>query len=735
MIKKIIKILLIIFLILTLAIIYLSFFGIKTDKFNNHITENILKINKRINLNLSDVNYLLNPYSFTINIKTTNPQILLEGRSLEINNIQTNVSLKSLINGKFLIDDLQIITKEIKVNDIITLLRVFQNSPQLFVLDTIIRDGLVSVNFNLNFDEKGEIKKDYKIEGSVKKAKLNILNQFKLQNLNFNFFIDKSGYSLKKINSRFNDIKITAPLIEVKKNKNLFFVNGKFLSGKKNFVFEEFKKIFVNLPSYLDILDIKEIKFSSSNNFSFNISKKFKFSNFKIETSLDLKQLTFNEKNLKLKPYLPSIVEEIKLTEHKIIINYHKNKIDIKGEGNILLKDKLDNLSYQIKKNKTNISFDLKINLKSNSLLIDFLDYEKKEGLSSLILIKGNFKKDSKLQFDLINLKEKNNEILIKGLDFNKNFKIIDIKSFKINYKNSKKILNNLHLKKDNSNITIEGQSFDASRIINNIIDSDDENPSIFKNLNSKINIKIKKTFINEFDYINSLYGYIKYDNNKINDLKLESSFPNKKKISLSIKNNKNSETITKLFSAYPKPLIKRYNFVKGFEEGYLDFYSSKKDGVSNSVLIIDNFKVKEVPVFAKILSLASLQGIADLLTGEGIRFTDLEMNFSNKRGLTTIEEMYAIGPAVSILMDGYIENKKLVSLRGTLVPATTINRSISSIPLLGKILIGDKTGEGVFGVSFKIKGPPKDLKTTVNPLKSLTPRFITRTLEKLKKN
>jgi len=355
--------------------------------------------------------------------------------------------------------------------------------------------------------------------------------------------------------------------------------------------------------------------------------------------------------------------------------------------------------------------------------------------LSSLILIKGNFKKNNKLQFDLINLKEKNNEILIKGLDLSKNFKIIDIDNFKINYKNSKKILNNLNLKKNNSSIIIEGKSFDASRIINDIIDSDDESSSIFENLNSKINIKIKKTFINEVDFINSLYGYINYDNNKINDLKLESFFPNKKKISLSIKNNKNSEIITKLFTANPKPLVKRYNFIKGFEEGYLDFYSSKKDDVSNSVLIIDNFKVKEVPVFAKILSLASLQGIADLLTGEGIRFTDLEMSFSNKRGLTTIEEMYAIGPAVSILMDGYIETKKLVSLRGTLVPATTINRSIASIPLLGKILIGDKTGEGVFGVSFKIKGPPDNLKTTVNPIKSLTPRFITRTLEKLKKN
>jgi len=31
------------------------------------------------------------------------------------------------------------------------------------------------------------------------------------------------------------------------------------------------------------------------------------------------------------------------------------------------------------------------------------------------------------------------------------------------------------------------------------------------------------------------------------------------------------------------------------------------------------------------------------------------------------------------------------------------------------------------------MKGPPKDIKTTVNPIKTLTPRFITRTLEKIK--
>ena len=39
----------------------------------------------------------------------------------------------------------------------------------------------------------------------------------------------------------------------------------------------------------------------------------------------------------------------------------------------------------------------------------------------------------------------------------------------------------------------------------------------------------------------------------------------------------------------------------------------------------------------------------------------------------------------------------------------------------------------GIFGVSFKMKGPPKNIKTTVNPIKTLTPRFITRMLEKMK--
>jgi len=162
--------------------------------------------------------------------------------------------------------------------------------------------------------------------------------------------------------------------------------------------------------------------------------------------------------------------------------------------------------------------------------------------------------------------------------------------------------------------------------------------------------------------------------------------------------------------------------------------YSIKENKISSSLLKIYDFRLKELPALTKLLTLASLKGIADILSGEGVGFDEFEMKFENKKKLMDIKEIYAIGPAISILMEGYVQEDDLISLRGTLVPATTINKFVGSIPILGDILVGKKTGEGVFGVSFKIKGPPKDLKTTVNPIKTLTPRFITRTLEKIKK-
>jgi hypothetical protein len=729
--KRIIKVIIMLTITVAVIVIYLSIYGIKTEKFNNEIIKNVSKINKKINLSLNEVNYLLNPLNFSINISAKNPRILLEDKSLDLSDVSSNISLKSFISNQFSIDDLKISTKEIQIKDLISLTRAVEGSPELFVLDNITKEGLISANINLTFDLNGEIKNNYQINGAIKKAKFNIFNQVKIDNLNLSFNISNNQLTLRKIETNLNSVKLKSPLIKIEKKKDVFFIDGKVVNDEQNFDINKLKPI---LGDLLNNIEIEKIDFNSINTFSFSVNKKLKLNDLKLETNLNLKNFKIVKNPFNLKPFLPNYTEQVKFKDHKIKIKLTKNTLDVKGDGDIYIGDEFEQLSYSIINNNGKITFDTKLNIKNNPLIINFLDYKKKKKDSSEILLKGIYKKNKELIFKNISITEKNNQILIKGLLLSKNFKIKDLDYVKLDYRNKNDLLNKIELKKNKSNFSIKGESFDATQFINNSMD-DDESSTIFENFNSRFDIKIDTTFINKNDYTKNLFGNFTFKENKLDKLNLESIFSNNKKMSLSIETNNQNETITKLFSYYPKPLIKRYDFIKGFEEGYLDFYSIKKDSVSNSVLIIDNFKVKEVPVFAKILSLASLQGIADLLTGEGIRFTDFEMRYSSQKGFTKIEEMYAIGPAISILMDGYIESKKLVSLRGTLVPATTINRSIASIPLLGKILIGDKTGEGVFGVSFKIKGPPKNLSTTVNPIKTLTPRFIIRTLEKIKKN
>ena len=475
---------------------------------------------------------------------------------------------------------------------------------------------------------------------------------------------------------------------------------------------------------------------SSENSFSFDISENKKIQNLEINSKINLIKLDYKDKLFSLKKYLPNFKELIKVKNHLITLKYQKDYWELNGKGKILIGNDQENINYKILKKKEHYSFHTGIQFFKSIILADTLKYKKDKDTKANLELSGTYNKNKNLNFDSIFFQENNNSFLLEGLKLNKKLKISSISFLDLNFTNSNKILNQINLRKKNKKYDIKGKVFDATPILETILDKDvSDSVSIYDNLNTKVKINIEKVYLDENTYVKKLRGDIQYRDNEIFKLNLNSFFPNNKSLDLTINTNDDKSKITTLYSDYPKPLVQRYKFIQGFSEGTLDFYSLKKNGITNSVLKIDNFKIKKVPVFAKLLTLASLQGISDLLTGEGIRFKDFEMKYSNEGKLMTIEEIYAIGPAVSIMIDGYIERKKTISLRGTLVPATTINRTISSIPLLGNILVGKKVGEGVFGVSFKIKGPPNNLKTTVNPIKTLTPRFITRTLEKIKKD
>ena len=717
-------------ILLLITVVYLSTIGFKTDRFNSKIISQIKQIDSNIKIKLNDVKIKLDPFNLGIDAKTIGTDLIYGNKKLQIETIKSKISIKSFLDDKFSLVEISISTKPLEIKDLIAFVRLLNNNSKLFIAEKLVKKGFVIADLKLEFDETGKINKNYKLNGFVKDGKISLIKKYDLNKIDFLFEIDEKTL-------KFNDIKISQknnnlliPELIAVKQKNKYLISGTLISKNTSLTKNE---IFYLINDDFKELDIQEISFSSKNDFKFEINKKFKIDGLNIKSDIDLENLKF--KNLlKLKSIFPNVRDFFIFKNQKLKLEYKKDDLKISGKGDILFQDKIDEIVYEVLKKNNEIKFDTKLRITNNAFKINLLDFKKDKNSELDLNFIGKRNTKGKLVFNKIYFKEKNNVVSIKNLILSKNNKIDEIGNININYADKKNFKNDLKLIKKSNNYLVSGNSFNINKIIDELLGSGNNKKKRIFNKNFKIIFDVKKIYLDKDNFINNLKGFLLINKNEISELSLESKFSNNENIKFTIKDN-GSEKITTLYSYKAKPFVNRYKFIKGFEEGNLDFYSVKKNGITNSTLKIDNFKIQEIPVLAKLLTLASLQGIADLLTGEGIRFTDFEMKFSSKDRLMTIQELYAIGPAISILMEGYIQKKKLISLRGTLVPATTVNRTISSIPLIGDILVGKKVGEGVFGVSFKIKGPPNDLETTVNPIKTLTPRFITRTLEKIKKN
>ncbi len=795
-----------VFVILT---IYLSTVGIETDKFNDEIKKRISLINKNIDIDLKKIKLILDPFKLKIYAKTIGTTVYLSKRPLALESIKTQVSLSSLIKNKISSSNLEVVTKSILLNDLIKFIRTTNNTPELFILEKIVKKGHVIIDLSLNIDENGKLKNDYIIEGLIKDASINFLNKANFKDINFNFNFQKDNYHFNDINFKAEEVNFISKKLNVKKKKNSFLIDTIVSNDQSNLNSNILKLLNLGLENII----IDDAKFKTNNQFSLEIDEKLKVKNLILNSNINITKLKYKKSKI-INNYFPEVEELILLDNHKLNLNYKDNNLSINGEGQIQLntdvvdeikylinkKDKdlsidselflknivleqqdflkiffpqtnkkinfnnqklkinfknndltfsgsgkfkidkdFEEIDYFIEKKENKISFNTKLNLKNTKFEIDNINYKKKDKSEMYLQINGELINNKNLNINNFIINEENNNIKVKNLSLNDSNQIIKIDQAYFNYLDIENKKNNYNIKKvEGQSYLIGGTSFNANSLISNLLDAGDKKENnLFEN-NVSIDLNFEEVYFDKIYFVKDLNGKIKIINNKLEEADILAFYNNSQNINFTIRTNDQGEKITTLFSSKAKPLVDRYKFIKGFKddkEGYLDFYSLKKDGVSNSKLVIDNFKVKEIPALAKLLALASLQGIADLLTGEGIRFTDFEMNFTNQDKLIKIQELYAIGPAISILLEGYIEKNKLISLRGTLVPATTINRSIASIPLLGDLLIGKKVGDGIFGVSFKIKGPPKNLETTVNPIKTLTPRFITRTLEKIKKN
>lgn len=141
--------------------------------------------------------------------------------------------------------------------------------------------------------------------------------------------------------------------------------------------------------------------------------------------------------------------------------------------------------------------------------------------------------------------------------------------------------------------------------------------------------------------------------------------------------------------------------------------------------LFIEQLKVLNAPVFTKLLSLISIEGLVRTLNGTGLVFDDNYAKFEYKDQQIALRRARMMNSSIGITAKGYLDLKgKTLDLEGVLVPANFLNQLLGKIPLIGTLLTGGKD-QGLFSVSYTAKGDLKKPKIKSNPLGVVAPNIL----------
>jgi hypothetical protein len=724
--KKILSNLILLLLLSSISlIIILSTIGIETNKFNNLISKKINQINNNINLKITTIKFKIDIKKIRLFLETKNPQINYSDILIPVKNIKVYIDFVSLIKSQPKIRRINLILNQLDIEQLKKISATLKPSNFTSFVNNRIKQGRLNTELEVYFDNNNLLE-NFIVRGSVTNLKAEIIKAINLEKTNFSFFADSTDVLIKNIFGEVGPIKI--------KNGDLKLKLGSEIQLESNFATTiKYDGKSINLKNLSNIhkyfKNIINLEAELNNSFLINLDETYKIKKYDYKNKGKIAKANFDLTKPLESNFLIDKIKKISLTKSEVKMNFNpkKNITAIAGqyslnEGNFLLFD-LENIAEgALMKLKLNADYD-------KSIELDFINYQKQKDTVATFSLNLEKKKDN-IKIKKINYVDGKNSIFAEDIKFNKDsflsLKKITIKTNKKGKKNNDFTV--LYGKK----ITINGTQFDATNLPKILNQKTKKNKLLQISKDIEIDFSSIKAPLSENLKNFKLIG--KIEKGKFVKISSKGDFGANNFLDITMKKDpKNQKKYLEIYSDLTRPLLTEYSFFKGLTGGKL-LYSSIFDGVnSNSKLKIENFKVINAPGMIKLLSLADLGGLADLAEGDGLSFDILEINMERNKDLLKLNEILALGPSISVLMDGYQDQSGLTSLRGTLVPAKTLNKMISKIPLIGNIVIPKEVGEGLFGISFKMKGPEGKIKTTINPIRTITPRFIQKIIDKKK--
>ena len=719
----------IIFLLLFLFIFFiitLSTIGINTNKFNNLISQKITQSNNNIQLDFNSIKFKLDIKKISLFIETIKPTIKYANSVIPVNEIKVYIDFITLLKSEPKIKNIYISSE---ILDIILIKKLFKNlkpSNLASFVNHKLTEGKLKTEIEIYFNDENLLE-NFIAKGSVINLKAKILRDFDLEKVNFKFFADKTDILLKNFNGNIGPFNIFDGDLKVDFLKGVNLKSNFTSSLKYN---KKNSNFFDTFNNYDYLNNLFNINANLNNTLEVSFDNNYKVKKYFFKTNGKISKASFKLKEPQ-KTFLSNIkIDEVSFIDTKIESNFNSknNTSQIFGKYSLNGKNFLPfNLENSFKKEILKLTIAAEYD---QDLKFEIINYEKDPSTISEISI-DLYKDKENINIQNLDYSEGKNSISFKDLKFNKkNF--LSLNEILVKTNKDGRENNNFSIKLKNKFI-VNGNIFDA-RNLPKILNRSSEN-SIFKNINKEVEINLRNIVAPLSNKMKNFTLIGKIENGKFTKISSKGDYGNNNFLDISLKNDKlGKKKYLEIYSDLTRPLLTEFSFFNGLTGGNLLYSSIIEKNNSNSKLVIENFKVVNAPGMVKLLSLADLGGLADLAEGEGISFDVLEIKMEKNKDTLKINEILALGPSISVLMEGY-QDKKVTSLRGTLIPAKTLNNMISKIPVIGDIIIPKEIGEGLFGISFKMKGPKGKIKTTINPIRTITPRFIQKIIDRKKYN
>lgn len=174
--------------------------------------------------------------------------------------------------------------------------------------------------------------------------------------------------------------------------------------------------------------------------------------------------------------------------------------------------------------------------------------------------------------------------------------------------------------------------------------------------------------------------------------------------------------TAIRLQGANAGAILRDAGLFRSLDKGKLDLILTPRQGAPgfDGQLEISQAFLGDQSVVVDMLDAVSVVGLIDQLRGAGVQFDTIEGRFRLTDDRLTLTQGSAVGASLGVSLDGiYDIAAKRLDMQGVMSPIYLLNA-------VGSIFT--RRGEGLFGFTFRLRGPADKPQVSVNPLSILTP-------------